>query len=405
MVEKTNAHDFVGAGQTFEAAAGTTRRSEQWRQQNLDKWFETNEYVTDRAVETNKWFATPQGKQYWDTQMTPGQKLQIGGWIKTWTGQEVGHVAGEPRFEPAWRGGFPFAAGTPGVEEAPMEKPEEAAPGTPAPAAIAGQLPPGAPPDLRNPVPPKNPNEYLLWSTRRKAWLEHGGEPTSAELGAARRAAFPARTSGALTLQEYIDETVAATGQRPSASDLIRFEAGRTGEIAAARLGGTMAERMDTYANEVAMALRPAIESSRALPRGRIMPFNELMQRWQKGTSDIRYNEFMVTNLSLLNAYVRAMNPMGIPRIGERAETHAIGLLSMATDQAAYEAQARKLWLEVDRFKKAVALTRSGEPPPDPFEGLPPLPTPGGKGAATIAPGGVSKDDLAEEMKRRGLHP
>jgi hypothetical protein len=166
------------------------------------------------------------------------------------------------------------------------------------------------------------------------------------------------RNAPAMALQQYIEETTSATGKPPTSKELVRFNAGMVGEQAEARTEGAMSARVDTAANEVQQALPLAVEASRNLPRGQYVPWNTLQQRWDQGTSDPAYNDFVVKNFALMNAYTRAMNPQGIPRINDRLEQHANGILSMATSPEAYEVQARALWQEVVRSKGAVAKTR-----------------------------------------------
>lgn len=147
------------------------------------------------------------------------------------------------------------------------------------------------------------------------------------------------------------------------------------GDTAYQRTAGTMAARVENATNEVAALIPQAIETSRALPRGSWVPINTLIQKFQAGTSDPRYYDFSLANFSLMNAYARAMNPQGVPRITERLEAHAAGVLAMATDQKSYEVQVHRLWKEVEASKGAVAATREGRkdlPAGQPMPGPPP---------------------------------
>ena len=87
----------------------------------------------------------------------------------------------------------------------------------------------------------------------------------------------------------------------------------------------------------------------------------------------------MLANFSLVNAYTRAMNPQGVPRIQERLEQHAMGILSTATDEKAYEVQVRRLWKEGQASKTATAKTAEGVTPGDinaPVPGMDDAPPP-----------------------------
>jgi len=144
-----------------------------------------------------------------------------------------------------------------------------------------------------------------------------------------------------------------------------RAHAEGLGLSAEARTAGSMTTRVENAVNELTQTIPLALQSSRNLPRGTFVPFNRLYQAWQAGTSDPAYNDFITRNLAVVNAYARAMNPQGIPRIAERAENHALGILSTATSQQAYEVQLRALWAEAQASKKATAMTQGeiGNPP------------------------------------------
>lgn len=150
-------------------------------------------------------------------------------------------------------------------------------------------------------------------------------------------------------------------------ADIAEAGAQYTGEKAYQRTAGSYASRVESAVNEATGLVPQALEASRNLPRGRWIAFNEIYQKWQQGTSDPAYNDFMAANIALLNTYMRAMNPQGVPRITERLEAHAIGLLSTATSQEAYEVQVRRLWKEMQISKEATAKTRAGVGQPEAF--------------------------------------
>lgn len=160
--------------------------------------------------------------------------------------------------------------------------------------------------------------------------------------------------------QQYIDEFTSEKGHPPSSAEITAWEGNRAGATAYGRTAGTQGARVESASNEVEQLIPQALESSRALPRGKFIPINTLMQSFEKGRSDPAYNDFTVANFSLLNAYTRAMNPQGVPRITERLEQHALGILSTATSQEAYEVQVKRLWKEVQASKTAVAKTAEG---------------------------------------------
>jgi hypothetical protein len=177
--------------------------------------------------------------------------------------------------------------------------------------------------------------------------------------GATWKAPITPRSAPAIAVAKYIQEGIAA-GTPRTAADIQKFQAAQAGESAYARTAGSTAARIENATNEVEALLPQAIETSRALPRGKIVPVNKLVQDWLQGTSDPAYNDFALANFSLVNAYTRAMNPQGVPRITERLEQKAYGILSTATSPEAYEVQAARLWKEVQASKSAVAKTAEG---------------------------------------------
>lgn len=162
------------------------------------------------------------------------------------------------------------------------------------------------------------------------------------------------------------------------------------GEVSYQRAAGTQAARVESAGNEVANLVPQAIETSRKLPREKLVPWNKLAQQFEAGTSDPKYYDFALANFALLNAYVRAMNPTGQPRITERLEAHASGILSQAIDQKSYEVQVRRLWQEVQSSKAAVSQTREGAKGAEPFPNIP-------------SNGGAGDDEVGAAMKRLGL--
>jgi hypothetical protein len=168
------------------------------------------------------------------------------------------------------------------------------------------------------------------------------------------------RSQGMVILRQKVNDFVEKEGRQPTGDEMQKMAADIGGAMSYERSAGSQAARVESASNEVKNLVPLAIASSRELPRGKFVPFNELLQKWQAGTSDPHYNTFMINNFSLMNAYARAMNPTGQPRVTERLEAKAAGVLNMATDQKSYEAQVRALWQEVQASKKAVSETRGG---------------------------------------------
>jgi hypothetical protein len=165
-----------------------------------------------------------------------------------------------------------------------------------------------------------------------------------------------------------------------SPEEITRRQAGFAGQQAYQRTAGGMGARVEMASNEVVQLAPQAVDASRAVPRGDVTPLNKLLQEGlslhipllsqempiylgQKQTSDPRYNDAAVALWSLSNAYGRAMNPQGVPRVTERYAADAMGLFSLANSQPALEAQIYRVLKEVESSKVATAKTRGVRDP------------------------------------------
>lgn len=183
-------------------------------------------------------------------------------------------------------------------------------------------------------------------------------------------------TQGGVTLQQANNLLAKVMKERGiSGDDLAKIDQQYVGGTSYQRSAGTYASRVENATNEVAQLIPQALQASENLPRGKFVPFNQLKNLYLAGKSDPAYNDFMLSNFGLLSAYMRAMNPTGNPRVADRIETHAEGILSLATSPQAYRTQVNRLWMEVQQSKRATAQTRE-EPPStfDPNAPIPPLP-------------------------------
>lgn len=192
----------------------------------------------------------------------------------------------------------------------------------------------------------------------------------------------PPRSAPAMAVEQFKSDFQRQNGRQPTAEEITKFASNYSREQSYGRAAGTQGARVENAANEVVQLIPQAIEASRTVPRGRWVPINQLVQKWDQGTSDPAYNDFMMANFSLLNAYTRAMNPQGVPRIQERLEQHALGVLSTATDEKSYEVQIRRLWKEVQASKTATAETAKGVTPGNINAPVPGLDSPTGSSGA-----------------------
>lgn len=200
----------------------------------------------------------------------------------------------------------------------------------------------------------------------------------------------PPRSAPAMAVEAFKKDFQAKNGRPPNGEEITKFASNYSGEQSYGRTAGSQGARVENASNEVEQLIPQAVEASRAFPRGQLVPLNTLMQKWDQGKSDPKYNDFMMANFSLLNAYTRAMNPQGVPRIQERLEQHAIGVLSTATSPETYEVQIRRLWKEVQASKTATAKTAEGRSPGDinaPVPGMDATPAAPDGGTDAIPPG------------------
>jgi hypothetical protein len=160
-----------------------------------------------------------------------------------------------------------------------------------------------------------------------------------------------------------LDDMIAQTQKEMGvdAKEQAKRIAGFIGEKQYQRTAGGYSARVEVASNEVAQMAPLALESSEKLERmgGGFVAVNEAQQAWMRGTSNLALTEFATNNFALKNAYVRAMNPTGVPRVQERAEAHAEGLFKTATSQEAYRKMVETMLREVLGSKRAVAATRS----------------------------------------------
>jgi len=129
-----------------------------------------------------------------------------------------------------------------------------------------------------------------------------------------------------------------------------------TGANAYARTAGTYGARVESATNEVGYFIPQALNASNGLPRGKWLPINKIVNDYRAGKSDPSYYDFATANVSLINAYARAVNPTGVPRIQDK--DHIEKLLSTATSPQAYQAVLKRIAKEVHASHAAIALTR-----------------------------------------------
>lgn len=130
------------------------------------------------------------------------------------------------------------------------------------------------------------------------------------------------------------------------------------GEKQYQRTTGGYGGRVEVASNEVVAMIPLALASSEKMKRSKYVPINQVMQIAQRGSSNLDLMEFATNNFGLTNAYVRAMNPTGVPRVQERLEAHMEGLFRTVTSHEAYDRMVKQMAREVEASKNAVQAAR-----------------------------------------------
>lgn len=115
------------------------------------------------------------------------------------------------------------------------------------------------------------------------------------------------------------------------------------GNVAAQRAAGTRAAQVGIASSEANQMADLALDSSKKVPRGSFVPWNQAMNAVATGTSSPELAQFVAATTSLVNAYARAVSPVGTPTDSQRQ--HAYEMLNTAQGPEAYAAV-------IDQMKK-----------------------------------------------------
>ncbi|WP_375413095.1 hypothetical protein [uncultured Bradyrhizobium sp.] len=135
-------------------------------------------------------------------------------------------------------------------------------------------------------------------------------------------------------LRKEIYKQSDAAGQ--NAKDIVNTFNEQAGNLAGQRSIGTRAANISLAANEANNMIPIALKASEAVPRTQYMPLNQAIQAVQKGQSSPELARFVAATNSLVNAYVRAVSPSGVPTDSMRE--HAYSMLNSAQSHQAYTA-------------------------------------------------------------------
>jgi hypothetical protein len=125
------------------------------------------------------------------------------------------------------------------------------------------------------------------------------------------------------------------------------------GNVAAQRSAGTRAAQVGMAASEANQMADIALNASKAVPRGSFVPWNAAMNAVATGTSSPEMAQFVTATTSLVNAYARAVSPLGAPTDAMRA--HAEQMLNTAQGPEAYAAVIAQMKKEMEAALNAPA--------------------------------------------------
>ena len=135
-------------------------------------------------------------------------------------------------------------------------------------------------------------------------------------------------------LRSKIAEKLAAQGK--SGKDQALAIAQYGGEKAALRTAATREAVIGQAAFEAKKFMTIARDASDKVERTNLVPFNKAVQMVQAATGDPDLKRFVVANNSLVNQYVRAISPTGVPT--DIVRKHAYDMLATADGPRAYNA-------------------------------------------------------------------
>lgn len=161
------------------------------------------------------------------------------------------------------------------------------------------------------------------------------------------------------------------------------------GMAAGQRALGTRTANIEMAANEARNMIKPALDLSEKINRTQWTPVNRAIQAYETGSSDPEMAAWGAANFSLVNTYVRAIAPTGVPP--ESAREHALKMLNTAMDKEAYRRVLRQMDIEMD------AALKSPEQVRDKFRQMY-----GGSSAAPPKEEKKEESNLYKKVKRRG---
>ena len=134
-------------------------------------------------------------------------------------------------------------------------------------------------------------------------------------------------------------------------ADLATATAQFTAEEAGERTASIRQANVLMAANEASRFIDLSKEAYAKLPRGQFVPFNRLQQLYETNTSSPEQGAAYTADFSLVNAYVRAVSPTGVPP--ESLREHALQLLSTVDGPERHTAVLDQFKREMDAAMKS----------------------------------------------------
>lgn len=155
-------------------------------------------------------------------------------------------------------------------------------------------------------------------------------------------------------LRQEISKQAREAGLDPK--DIVNSFNEQAGALSGQRAIGTRAANISLAANEANNMIPIALEASEKLPRTQYMPWNQMVQAYQKGNSSPELASFVAATNSLVNSYVRAVSPSGVPTDAMRQ--HAYDMLNAAQGPEAYKAVVVTMQKEMQAALQAPSQVR-----------------------------------------------
>lgn len=162
---------------------------------------------------------------------------------------------------------------------------------------------------------------------------------------------FGRTTSARIQIANAVAAKAASLGM--NGNDIAAQMNAYIGNTAAQRAAGTRAAQVGIASDEADKMADLALTASKAVPRSQYVPFNKIANAVATGTSSPQMAAFYSSTMSLVNAYARAISPIGAPTDAMREK--AIKMLNTAQGPEAYAATIAQMKKEMEAALNAPA--------------------------------------------------